>query len=80
MRLWLHESQGDVKIVLTLAINRQMPEIVIEKWELNDNRPYRTSDCNFARDSDPDVDETPSKTTVGHFLNRPGGARIGPRP
>lgn len=42
VRFWLHESQGDVKIVLTLAINREKPEIVIEKWELNDNRPHRT--------------------------------------
>lgn len=42
VRFWLRESQGEVKIVLVLTVNRKRPEIVIEKWELSqDDRPHR---------------------------------------
>lgn len=37
-RFWLYESQGDVKIVLALAVNRESPGVIIEKWELKANR------------------------------------------
>lgn len=44
VRYWLYESRGDVKVVLTVAINRRAPEIVIEKWELpeDERRTHRT--------------------------------------
>lgn len=42
VRFWLHQSNGDVKMVLTLSINRQVPEITIEKWESQNGRHYRT--------------------------------------
>lgn len=42
VRYWLHQSQGDVKIALTLTINRQKPEIILEKWELQNDRQHRT--------------------------------------
>lgn len=32
VRFWMGASGGDVKVVLTLRINRQQPEIRIEKW------------------------------------------------
>ncbi|RMJ24623.1 hypothetical protein PHISP_04504 [Aspergillus sp. HF37] len=41
VRFWLHQSQGDVKVVVTLLINRQTPEITIETWELQNDRPHR---------------------------------------
>ncbi|RMJ28426.1 hypothetical protein PHISP_00731 [Aspergillus sp. HF37] len=31
-RWWLTESEGDVKTVLTISVNRKKPEIVIQKW------------------------------------------------
>lgn len=42
VRFWLHESQGEVRIILTLAVNHKVPEIMIQKWELQDNRPHCT--------------------------------------
>lgn len=35
VRFWLHESDSDVKIVLTLKIQRQRPEIIFEEWTIN---------------------------------------------
>lgn len=32
VRFWMRASDGDVKVVLTLRINRQQPKIRIEKW------------------------------------------------
>ncbi|KAL2827514.1 hypothetical protein BDW59DRAFT_143902 [Aspergillus cavernicola] len=37
VRYWLRAPQGDVKTVLTLAIDRNAPKITIEKWENNVN-------------------------------------------
>jgi hypothetical protein len=42
VRFWLRESKGDVKVVFTLAVNRRTPEVTIEKWELENDRPHRT--------------------------------------
>lgn len=45
VRYWLQSSsqRDGVKIVLTLTINRQKPDITIEKWQLeNDRQHYRT--------------------------------------
>lgn len=33
VRFWLREGQGKVKVVFTLAVDRQSPNITIEKWE-----------------------------------------------
>lgn len=41
VRYWLHQSQGEVKIVLTLTIDRRKPNILLEKWELLENRTQR---------------------------------------
>lgn len=35
IRFWHHASEGGVKVVLTLCIDRSRPEIVIEQWEAN---------------------------------------------
>ncbi|RLM00106.1 hypothetical protein CFD26_107920 [Aspergillus turcosus] len=32
-RWWLHNSQGEVQIVLVVGINRQRRKLVVEKWE-----------------------------------------------
>lgn len=42
VRFWLHQSHGGVKVVLTLAVDRNGPKITLEKWELRDDRPHRT--------------------------------------
>lgn len=42
VRFWLRESQGDTKIVLTLRVNRTVPAITIEKWELQNDRVHRS--------------------------------------
>ncbi|RMJ23264.1 hypothetical protein PHISP_05872 [Aspergillus sp. HF37] len=49
VRFWLGEAKGDVNIVFTLAINRQKPEVTIEKWELENNRPHRTQCINVSK-------------------------------
>jgi hypothetical protein len=41
IRFWLHQSKGDVKVVVTLQINRQTPKITVETWELQSDRPHR---------------------------------------
>lgn len=48
-RFWLYESQGDVKIVLALAVNRESPEVTIEKWELRDNRIHCSQNVNISK-------------------------------
>jgi hypothetical protein len=35
VRFWHRESQGDVKVILTMHINKTSPQITIEKWEEN---------------------------------------------
>lgn len=42
VRFWLNQTHGDVKVVLTLAINRKGPQITLEKWELRNDRQHRT--------------------------------------
>lgn len=37
VRFWIRASGGDVNVVLALRINRQQPEIRIEKWMSNDH-------------------------------------------
>lgn len=37
VRFWMRASGGDVKVVLTLCINRQQPKIRIEKWVGSNN-------------------------------------------
>lgn len=36
---WLGNSNGDVKIALTMSVNRRGPSIEIHKWEHENNRP-----------------------------------------
>ncbi|KAL2821301.1 hypothetical protein BDW59DRAFT_150351 [Aspergillus cavernicola] len=38
IRYWLHASDGEVKVVLTLAINPHSPSITIENWGMNNQR------------------------------------------
>lgn len=37
VRFWHHASEGRVKVILTIHINRNRPEISIEKWETGAN-------------------------------------------
>ncbi|KAJ5873541.1 uncharacterized protein N7473_013414 [Penicillium subrubescens] len=41
-RFWLKESRGDVQMVITIKIGRSTPEIVLEMWELVDDRVKHT--------------------------------------
>lgn len=69
IRFWLRESQGEVRIVLALTVNRKTPEIVIEKWEWErepqaqgqDNRPYciRTQQDTVYRTGERGEEESP---------------------
>jgi hypothetical protein len=40
-RFWLSESNGDVQIVITIKISRSSPNIVLELWELVNDRVKR---------------------------------------
>lgn len=42
VRFWLNQTNGNVKVVLTLTINRKRPQITMEKWELRNDRQHRT--------------------------------------
>lgn len=37
-RFWLSGSNGDVQMVITIKIGRSLPNIVLESWELVDDR------------------------------------------
>jgi hypothetical protein len=52
VRFWLNQVHGDVKVVLTLAIEREGPGIVLEKWELRDGCPIRTGRVGISMDAD----------------------------
>ncbi|KAJ5081505.1 hypothetical protein NUU61_009769 [Penicillium alfredii] len=41
VRWWLNESGGDVKMVLTIEIDRNRPQIVLEIWVLENSRMQR---------------------------------------
>ncbi|CAI7605844.1 unnamed protein product [Penicillium palitans] len=38
MTFWLSESNGDVQMVITIKIDRSLPNVVLESWELVDDR------------------------------------------
>ncbi|KAL4742394.1 hypothetical protein BDV11DRAFT_211417 [Aspergillus similis] len=42
VRFWHRESEGDVKVILTMHISKTSPQITIEKWEEN-------ADAHFGR-------------------------------
>lgn len=50
IRFWLHESRGETKVLLTMRINRCMPAIAIEKWELQNDQIQRTQDIAISKD------------------------------
>ncbi|KXG49027.1 uncharacterized protein PGRI_028970 [Penicillium griseofulvum] len=52
VRFWLNQVHGDVKVVLTLDIDREGPGIVLEKWELRDGYPIRTARVGISMDAD----------------------------
>ncbi|RMJ28112.1 hypothetical protein PHISP_01052 [Aspergillus sp. HF37] len=45
VRYWLRQSDGAVQVVLTLRVDRRIPEVTLEKWERNEDhdnrRPHR---------------------------------------
>jgi hypothetical protein len=41
-RFWLSQSNGEVQVVITIKISRSMPQIVLESWELVNDRARRT--------------------------------------
>lgn len=46
VRFWMRASGGDVKVVLTLRINRQQPKIRIEKWVGSNNNNKNNNNNN----------------------------------
>lgn len=42
VRFWLNPDDGNANMCLTLRINRSRPEIRIEKWEKQNDRPHRS--------------------------------------
>ncbi|KAJ6112076.1 hypothetical protein N7523_008137 [Penicillium sp. IBT 18751x] len=40
-RFWLRQSNGEVQVVITIKIGRSSPRIVLEAWELVNDRPKR---------------------------------------
>ncbi|KAJ5381573.1 uncharacterized protein N7496_004001 [Penicillium cataractarum] len=40
-RFWLSESNGDVQMVITIKIGRSLPDLVLESWELVNDRVKR---------------------------------------
>lgn len=42
VRFWLGESNGDVRIVFTLKVDRKTPTVIINKWEFRHEQPHRT--------------------------------------
>ncbi|KAJ5184301.1 hypothetical protein N7491_007831 [Penicillium cf. griseofulvum] len=40
-QFWLAESKGEVQIVIAIKIGRSTPEIVLESWELVNDRAKR---------------------------------------
>lgn len=42
VRFWLNPEDGNADVCLTLRINRDHPEIRIEKWERQNSRPHRS--------------------------------------
>ncbi|OQE22846.1 hypothetical protein PENFLA_c012G05447 [Penicillium flavigenum] len=42
VRFWLNPDDSDTNICLTLRINRSRPEIRIEKWERQNDKPHRS--------------------------------------
>ncbi|KAL4918743.1 hypothetical protein BDW62DRAFT_180926 [Aspergillus aurantiobrunneus] len=52
VRFWHRESQGDVKVILTMHISKTSPQITIEKWEENaDGHFGRTQKIVITRNS-----------------------------
>ena len=50
VRFWLNQSHGNVKIALTLRVDRQIPLVTIEAWEANEKgRPHRTQRVTIER-------------------------------
>lgn len=41
-RFWLTQFNGEVQVVITIKISRSMPQIVLESWELVNDRHKRT--------------------------------------
>lgn len=50
VRFWLNRSHGNVKIALTLRVDRQIPLVTIEAWEANEKgRLHRTQRVTIER-------------------------------
>lgn len=49
VRFWFGESNGDVNMVTTLTIHQQKPEITIDTWELQNDRPQRTQHLTISK-------------------------------
>ena len=63
VRFWLNPDDGKADICLTLRIDKSRPEIRIEKWERQNDRPHRSQVISMIRSQDK------AKVTVtGHPL------------
>ncbi|KAL4965759.1 uncharacterized protein BDV14DRAFT_199531 [Aspergillus stella-maris] len=52
IRCWLRGSGGDVKIVFTVDIDRNMPKIAIEQWVMKMGRPSREQRVEITKSPD----------------------------
>lgn len=52
VRFWAQALGDDVKVVLTLCVHRQQPEITIEKWVSNNNRYHIDQSVTVSKSAD----------------------------
>lgn len=52
IRFWLGASGGEVKIVLTIAIEQRVPEIVIEQWVMKNSQAYQEQRVEITKPGD----------------------------
>jgi hypothetical protein len=54
---WLNNSNGEVKIVFTMSVDRRRLQIIITKWELENNQPGVTQIVTLWKDKIGDDEE-----------------------
>lgn len=64
VRFWLRESQGKVKLVFTLAVDCESPNITIEKREINDGQEGCTQQVTVYRGAHKHLYSTDAPLTI----------------
>ena len=71
IRLWFHESKGDVKIVATMRVHRNEPMLTIDTWEANgDGRIHRTQNVTIKKSANKVKASGPIKIEFGKLFLR----------